>query len=256
MLVVAVLAAIARDLWSASADAGIWPSLLAAAKGEGAAIGVGLAIGALFLLLRALLRPDLPGASGRLTALVLTGLVAALAVAETTGLSPLLIPLAFGLLVGNLLPEPDRLAVRALIQPFSDPLFILFFVLAGVIMPISALGDTSLLAAAAAYVAARFLGKWSGVALSTSLLGWPGTLRRWLGLAFASQGALAMGLILALASQPAAKALPPTGATELQTCVHILLVAVLLSQLFGPYLIDLAVRRGSAATAPPSAGPG
>ena len=256
VLLVSVLSAVALDLWNPSAGAGILPALLAAAKGEGASIAVGAAIAASFLLVRTLLRADLPGATGRLTALVLAGLVAALAIAEVSGLSPLLIPLAFGLVVGNALPEADRLAVRALIQPFADPLFILFFVFAGVIMPISALGDTTLLAAAAAYVAARFLGKWGGVAVTSALVGWPRALQRWLGLAFSSQGALAMGLILALASRPAAKALPETGAAELATAVHILLVAVLLSQLFGPYLIDLAVRRGSAAAATPAPTPG
>ena len=69
--------------------------------------------------------------------------------------------------------------------------------------------------------------------------------RRYLGLCFPSQGALAMGLMLAFHSSPAVVQLPPSARALVTTAVSIVLVGVLVSQLVGPLVIDLALRRGS-----------
>lgn len=56
-----------------------------------------------------------------------------------------------------------------------------------------------------------------------------------------------MGLVLAFRSAPAVSALPPDALRPLELAVPVILVAVLVSQLAGPLLIDVAVRRGTAA---------
>jgi len=102
--------------------------------------------------------------------------------------------------------------------------------------------------AAVVYLLARFAGKYVAVFVTASALRLDAPTRRYLGLCFPSQGALAMGLVLALNGSPAVRELPPTAAGSVEEAVSIILIGVLLSQILGPVLIDFAVRRGSEAT--------
>ena len=132
------------------------------------------------------------------------------------------------------------------INGFEEPLFIVFFVLAGAHLPVTAAENLALLAAAAVYLACRFAGKYGGVYLTASALRLDPPTRRYLGLCFPSQGALAMGLILAFRGSPAVQQLPAAASQPIEAAVSVILISVLLSQLAGPLLIDFALRRGNA----------
>src|SRR3954447_18303939 len=99
-----------------------------------------------------------------------------------------------------------------------------------------------------AYVLARLCGKYIAIYLGAVALRLDAGARRYLGLCFPSQGGAAMGLVLACAGLPAVRALPAGASRMVETAVTIVLVGVLLSQMFGPMIIDIAIRRGAQET--------
>ena len=103
-------------------------------------------------------------------------------------------------------------------------------------------------------IASGVAGKWTSVWLTARALGLDRGTRRYLGLCFPSQGGAAMGLVLACAASPAVLALGAGGRAAVDMAENIVLLGVLLSQLFGPMVIDYAVSRGAPAPAPQAAG--
>jgi hypothetical protein len=55
-----------------------------------------------------------------------------------------------------------------------------------------------------------------------------------------------LGLVLAFNGLPAVRAMSPATGNTVETAVTIVLLGVLVSQIFGPIIIDYAIRRGSA----------
>jgi Kef-type K+ transport system membrane component KefB len=239
-----ISAAVTAGLAADGSEPIIGTRLLGAAVNEGGSIAAGIGLGFVYLGVRRFIEDGRPGWESRLTATLLGLLVVAIGGAITLGLSHLLVPLSLGVVVGNGVGDAEREHVHDLIKGFETPLFIVFFVLAGAHLPVSAVEQTTILVAAIAYIAGRFAGKYGGVFLGASALGLDRPTRRYLGLCFPSQGALAMGLVLALRDSPAVARLSPADVRPIDTAVSIILVAVLLSQLLGPILIDYAIRRG------------
>ena len=226
------------------AGGGIAEALGAAARVEALSLLLGLGLGGAWLLLRLMLADGRSGWEKRLLAALVGLLALGLGGAIAAGLSHLLVPLGAGVAIANGLPEEERARLRGLLRALEEPLFIVFFVLAGAQLPLGAAGHAALLAAAASYLLGRMLGKGGAILAVAALLRLDGATRRWLGLCFPAQGGLAMGSVLAL--KGAAASLPAEGAAVLDGVIPIVLVAVLVSQLAGPALIDLAVRRGAA----------
>lgn len=233
----------------AAADAGValGGALGAAVLNEAVSLLLGAGLGLAWLGLRRLLEGGGPGWEARLLASLGGVLLLGIGGAIGFGLSHLLVPLGIGAAIANGLDEAGRERVRALIHALEDPLFIIFFVLAGAHLPLAGAGHAGLLLAALAYVAGRFAGKYGAVFLAATALRLDGPTRRWLGLCFPSQGGLAMGAVLALKGSAAVQALPPAAAQGVEDAISVVLIGVLASQLVGPVLIDLAVRRGCAA---------
>ena len=219
----------------------------AAVLNEAASLLLGAGLGLAWLGLLRLLEGGGPGWEARLLASLGGVLLLGIGGAIGFGLSHLLVPLGIGAAIANGLDEAGRERVRALIHALEDPLFIIFFVLAGAHLPLAGAGHLGLLLAALAYVAGRFAGKYGAVYLAATALRLDGPTRRWLGLCFPSQGGLAMGAVLALKGSAAVQALPPAAAKGVEDAISVVLIGVLASQLAGPVLIDLAVRRGCAA---------
>lgn len=220
-------------------------SLFDAAANEGLSFAAGAACGLVYLTLRPFVADGAPGCESRQTATLLGLLAVSIGVAIMCNLSHLLAPLSFGVVIANGVEAKEREHVQNLIGPFEEPLFIVFFVLAGAHLPISAVGQFQILIWSAVYLTGRFVGKYASVWLVGSALGLDRPTRRYLGLCFPSQGALAMGLILAFRHSPACARLNEAAVNAFDATVSIVLVSVLLSETVGPLLIDLAVRRGA-----------
>lgn len=221
----------------------IGASFLGAVVNEGLSVGAGAGLGVLYLWVRRFIEDGTPGWESRLTAMLLGLILVSIGGAITLGFSHLLVPLALGIVIANGVEGAERDQLHHLIKAFEEPLFIVFFVLAGAHLPLSAAEHIALLGAALVYIVGRFAGKYGGIFLTASALHLDPPTRNYLGLCFPSQGGLAMGLILAFRSSPEVLALPLPAHDRIDTAVSIILLAVLVSQLIGPLVIDFAIRR-------------
>jgi Kef-type K+ transport system membrane component KefB len=243
----AVSAAVVAMLGAGSAN-GIRAALWGAAANELLSIAAGIALGLLYLAIRHIIEDGRLGWESRLMAMLLGVVLLSIGGAIALGLSHLLLPLSLGIVVANGADGAEREWIRDHIKGFEEPLFFVFFVLAGAHLPVSATENLTLLAAAGVYLACRFAGKYTGICLTASALRLDPPTRRYLGLCFPSQGALAMGLVLAFRHSPAVQQLPAAVSQPIEAAVSVILIGVLLSQLVGPMLIDLAIRRGTEAS--------
>jgi Kef-type K+ transport system membrane component KefB len=238
----AVLALIASPGSAGSIDIAFFSTV----TNEAVSVLAGAALGIFYILLRPMIEDDTPGSEARLAAVLLGLVIVAIGGAIVLGLSQLLVPLTLGVVIANGVDGTERDHVHRSIQAFEEPLFIVFFVLAGAQLPLLSAAHATIVIAALLYILARFVGKYGGIFLTASLLRLDEPTGRYLGLCFPSQGGLAMGLVLAFRSAREVEALPPTAHQSIDTAVSIVLLAVLVSQLFGPLVIDFAVRRASA----------
>lgn len=249
VFIFSVASSIAIALLGAHDYAIITASLSGAVINEVLSVAVGTALGILYLAGRRFIEDGTPDWESRLTAMVLGLVVASIGGAITLGLSHLLVPLSLGIVIANGVEGSERARVHTVTRAFEEPLFIIFFVLAGAQLPLSAAEHVAVLFLALAYLASRFAGKYLGIYVAASVLRLDRSTRSYLGLCFPSQGGLAMGLILAFRSSPEIQHLPMAANEAVETAILIILVSVLVSQLAGPLLIDFAVRRGSTISA-------
>ena len=238
-----VSAATVAALGAHGSNAGVRASIEIAALNEANSLLAGGAVGGLFLIARSAISDKSPGCADRLHAVLYSLLLLAVGMATALGLSQLLTPLAMGVVIANGSSEEDRASVQGAIFDIEEPLYIIFFVLAGAHLPIEDATNLFVLLAAAVYVLARFAGKYAAISAAARALRLDAPTRKYLGLCFPSQGGLAMGLILAFAASPTVRALPPSSSRTVEMAISVVLMGVLLSQLLGPLVIDYAVRR-------------
>jgi Kef-type K+ transport system membrane component KefB len=159
------------------------------------------------------------------------------------GLSHLLAPLALGVTLANTVPRATMERLKELLRPFTDPLFLVFLVLAGAHLRANVLGHPMTTLIAGCYLVFRLAGKYAGITAAAALLELPKRMVRNLGLCFAPQGGLVIGMLLTFANLPAIAALPPDQGVQLHRMVSAVLIAVLISQLFGPAVIRYGLIR-------------
>ncbi len=225
-----------------------WTALRLAAFREALSLLIGAGLGVAYLSLHASVAGGRPGWEHRLRAALYALLLLSVGAAIVFGLSNLLTALALGAVVANGVERSTEAKAPAALGDVEEPLYMIFFVLAGAHLPIDDLGQGTLAIMGVVYVLARLGGKYAAVFLGALALRLDVGTRRYLGLCFASQGGAAMGLILAFASSQSVRDLPPAAATVVETGVTIVLLGVLLSQLFGPAVIAYAIERGASET--------
>jgi Kef-type K+ transport system membrane component KefB len=134
--------------------------------------------------------------------------------------------------------------MRMALRGFSEPIYLLFFVLVGArldVRLVSKIGVLGLL-----YVALLGLGKGLGAYLGAKLGRAPGLVSRYLGFGLLSQAGVAVGLSLATWERLADSTVP--GASELGTQVVTLIAATtFVLQLLGPPLLRYAVLKAGEA---------
>jgi len=238
-----VSAATVAALGAHGSGAGVRGSIEIAALNEANSLIAGGALGGVYLIARSAIADETPGSADRQRALLYALLLVAVAAATVLGLSQLLTPLSMGVVIANESSESDRGTVQGGISDIEEPLYIIFFVLAGAHLPIDDASKIFILLAAAVYILARFAGKYLAIYLASLPLRLDAPTQKYLGLCFSSQSGLAMGLVLAFAASPMVRALPPSGLEMAETAVSVVLMGVMLSQVFGPLVIDYAVRQ-------------
>jgi Kef-type K+ transport system membrane component KefB len=124
---------------------------------------------------------------------VLLGCVAFVSgLAITLHASPILANMIFGFIVVNFVEHHADLF--EVVESIEEPLFAMFFALAGAHMNLSTLAVTGALAVTISI--SRFAGKIGGSWLGAAISGAPGTVRKYLGLALLPKAGVTVGLIL------------------------------------------------------------
>ena len=247
-----IFSAVSRSLVAllgAGPSGGSIGGLLAGAVGnEALSLLFGVGCGLVYVAVRALAAEGAMGWEALRISLLLGVLLVGAGAAIRLGLSPLLVPLAIGATIANAVEEREFASALSLIQALETPLFIVFFVLAGTRLPLNDLRDLPVLAPAVVYMFARVAGKYFAIYAAAAALRLDRATRRYLGLCFPAQGGFAIGLVLALSGSPAVRELPPAAIALIERSISIVLVAVMVSVIVGPLIIDFALRRGIAET--------
>lgn len=169
--------------------------------------------------------------------------VVIIAVFITVGLSmyfhasPILTPMIAGAFVTNLLNKECYKTEEHTIIQFIPPLMILFFTIAGAELKFDVLVTVGWIGAA--YVVGRIIGKVFGSMLGCKVAKSGKEVSKWLGISLLPQSGVAIGL--AIAAYSAFKAV---GLEEVaDTIQNVTLAAVLVFELFGPFLVKMAFKK-------------
>lgn len=203
------------------------------------AILIGIAMGLVYSRLERMARNK-----GEVLTLTVALVFAGSALALYLNLSSLLLLMTCGLFVANFTRAKRRPA--NVIDQVTAPIFLLFFVLSGADLDLSALPAVGLLGVF--YIVARTIGKYLGAALSTKATGFPPSVYENLGLTLLPQAGVAIGLS-ALAQGLYANVVPVAGASiflspQAGSLIRtIVLGATIVYELIGPILAKLALDR-------------
>jgi len=146
---------------------------------------------------------------------------------------PILATMVLGATLVNFRPRRSRNAFE-LVETFSPPIYVLFFVLVGARLKVTGL-PTWMIVLAVVYVVGRSVGKITGSWFGARLAKAPLAVRRYLGICLFSQAGVAVGLSL-LASQRFADSMG-------EAVILIVTVTTFLVQIIGPLLVKMGVTK-------------
>ncbi len=149
---------------------------------------------------------------------------------KSYSLSTLLACMMMGAVFTNVCKKEDRNQLVELIDRFNPPILILFFVISGANLKLSALPSIGLVGLI--YILFRVLGKSAGAYIGATISKSEPTVKKWLGLALVPQAGVAIGLSLT------AGRVCPEYADKITAVV---LSATLIYELIGPLLTKIAL---------------
>lgn len=167
--------------------------------------------------------------ANRLT-LVICAVLLGTALADLLGLSSLLLCMMIGAMVANLYDDLDKLL--DVVDHWTPPLFLLFFVLSGADLDLSVLPQVGLMGVL--YLVFRSMGKYLGARIGSKLVGFEPNVRKYLGVALLPQAGVAIGM-----TTIAAVELPQYGG-QIRA---VILCATLIYELIGPVLTKIVLTR-------------
>ena len=214
-------------------------------------IGASLAVGAVLgmLLSQAMRTVGRPAES---LALSLGMIMLCCAVCQAyDGLSLILANMALGATLLNWKPLQGQ-RVKATLDSFTPPLFIVFFVLVGARLDLNLKTALALAPMVVVYVVMRSLGKTLGCTLGGALGGAERNVRRYVSFGLLSQAGVAIGLSLAINSR-----LTPLGGEKAvlgHDIISIITATTFVVQILGPPFLRYALLKTGEGRAPGAAG--
>ena len=190
-----------------------------------AALGIGAVLGFLLLIPMKFFHKK----SNRL-ALISGFLFLAIGIADLTGLSSLMLCMAFGAAVANLSSESDQ--ILSIAQSITSPVYILFFVASGAALQVGVLKTVGLIGAV--YIIGRVVGKLSGAWLGSRMARLEPSVGKYLGPCLLPQAGVAIGLTL-LAGRVVPEYAP--------TIRAVVLAGTLVYEIIGPGITKLSLTR-------------
>lgn len=167
---------------------------------------------------------------GNRLSICIMAVVAGEALAKLWGLSDLLLCMAIGGVYVNM--RDDALATLEHTDDWTPPLFMLFFVISGAQLDVTALPTVGIMGVI--YIVARSLGKYLGAYLGAAITKASPNVRKYLGVTLLPQAGVAIGMAYQVLSL-----LPEYGA-EIQA---VALCATLIYELVGPVCTKLALQK-------------
>ena len=160
----------------------------------------------------------------------IAAVVLGVSLAKSFGLSDLLLCMMIGATLVNV--RNDALDLLDNTDKWTPPLFMLFFVISGAELDVTALPTVGLLGVI--YIVVRALGKYSGAYIGSAIVKAPANIRKYLGITLLPQAGVAIGM-----AQIALTELPKYGA-KIQAVV---LCATLIYELLGPLATKMALMK-------------
>lgn len=158
-------------------------------------------------------------------------------------LSPLLTNMAAGAVIINLGPQNHR--IFRFLEPFTPPIYALFFVIAGTELRPQILAQSEILLLGSVYILARAVGKYGGVYAGAAMSRVEPEIRQNLGICMFPQAGVAIGLVLLIQASPLTADLSAENVRLVDTMVNIILLSVFVNEVVGPPLSKAAIIRGN-----------
>lgn len=148
-------------------------------------------------------------------------------------IGPILPAMTLGITVANLMPRRSKGTFK-LVEKFSPPIYISFFVLAGAHMQFGRVAPwmvVMIVVFTLCRVAGKVLGSWFGARYSHA----PAVVRKYLGICLLPQAGVAIGLAILAGEQ--------FNAEIGHTIIIVVMTATFVMEIFGPMLVKVGVKR-------------
>ena len=175
-------------------------------------------------------------AEDKILAFSIASLLLVVGISIKADMGPILPAMTFGVTIANLAPRQSR-GIFGLVEKFSPPIYISFFVLAGAHLEFDKIAPW-IMAMIVVYTLCRVVGKVAGSWLGARYSGAPAVVRKYLGICLLPQAGVAIGLAI-LSGQHF------TG--ELAHLAHLIIMVVMtatfLMEILGPMLVKVGVKK-------------
>ncbi len=192
------------------------------------AIALGVLAGVLLYFLLKFVKAD-----DKVLDFALASLLLVVGISIIPGIDPILPAMTLGITVANLMPRQSK-ATFELVEKFSPPIYISFFVLAGAHMEFGKI-TSWMVVMILVYVLCRAAGKIAGAWFGGKWSQAPAVVRKYLGICLLPQAGVAIGLAI-LASQQ-------FGSELGHTIVIVVMTGTFLMEIIGPMMVKVGVKR-------------
>lgn len=160
-------------------------------------------------------------------------------------LSPLLVNMVLGAVLVNLNRANNR--ILHAVEPFTPPIYALFFVIAGLEIDLGVVTSAAGLIAGTSYILMRGLARSVSCALGTRLRGMGWRFGHFLGMCTYSKGGVALGFVLLIRTSPLLDAVRDQSIVfgRLADLVNIVLFSIFLNELLSPLFLRYGVQHGN-----------
>jgi len=172
-------------------------------------------------------------AEDKILEFALASLLLVVGVSMIPEIDPILPAMVLGITIANLMPRQSQ-GMFKLVEKFSPPIYISFFVLAGAHMQFGKLGLWMVIMIVV-YALLRAAGKMAGSWLGARHSGAPAAVRKYLGICLMPQAGVAIGLVI-LASRQFTADLG-------HMLIMVVMTSVFLMEIFGPMMVKVGVKK-------------
>ncbi len=173
-------------------------------------------------------------ANDKILAFSIASLLLVVGISIIADMGPILPAMVLGITMANLAPRESK-GVFKLVEKFSPPIYISFFVLAGAHMQFGMIGSQIVVIMIVVFILFRVVGKVVGCWFGARYSGAPVAVRKYLGICLLPQAGVAIGLAILAGQQFSAE----FG----HTIIMVVMTATFLMEIVGPILVKVGVKK-------------